>query len=122
MRSLRTEAALQAACVKHARGLGVVAIKLSMMGRYGVSGWPDYEFLFSGGRVWFVEFKAPGGKTTVLQNARIAELRQKGFEVDVIHQVEYFEAAIQALVAVRRKKPLPGAGRATFKRKDSCAQ
>jgi hypothetical protein len=91
-RRFRTEAALQVACVKYARGLGVVAIKLSMMGRFGTSGWPDFLLLFPGGKVWFCEFKMPGQKPTELQRTRMCELRIRGFYVTVEDSYEKFVA------------------------------
>jgi hypothetical protein len=48
--------------------------------------------LSAGGRVVFIEFKAPGKKPTPLQAAWHARLRALGFEVHVIDNVSDFEA------------------------------
>lgn len=49
---------------------------------------PDRLIIFPGGRVWFVEFKRPGGKPTEAQEREIKRLREKGCYVSVIDTVE----------------------------------
>lgn len=61
------------------------------------NGWPDYEFFVHGRyitKVFFVEFKRPGEKPTTLQNERITQLRNMGFKVHVIDDVEKGRQAI----------------------------
>lgn len=50
----------------------------------GYAGVPDRICLLSGGRLVFVELKAPGQKPKPHQQRRIELLRKLGFEVEVI--------------------------------------
>lgn len=54
----------------------------------GNDGVPDRIVLMPGGRVRFVELKAPGEKPTPLQAKIHDRLRALGFEVDVIDSME----------------------------------
>jgi G:T-mismatch repair DNA endonuclease (very short patch repair protein) len=54
----------------------------------GSSGEPDRICLFPGGRVFFVEIKAPGKKARPLQEKRHEELRELGFKVLVVDTEE----------------------------------
>jgi hypothetical protein len=54
----------------------------------GMSGVPDRICLFPGGRVLFVETKAPGKTPRPLQEKRHRELRKLGFKVIVIDSEE----------------------------------
>ena len=66
------------AAVKAAGGL---AVKFTSPGFDGV---PDRLALLPGGRMAFVEVKAPGKKPRPLQLARHRQLRQLGFKVYVL--------------------------------------
>nr|WP_304577347.1 VRR-NUC domain-containing protein [uncultured Acetatifactor sp.] len=66
------------AAVKAAGGL---AVKFASPGFDGV---PDRLALLPGGRMAFVEVKAPGKKPRPLQLARHRQLRQLGFKVYVL--------------------------------------
>ena len=66
------------AAVKAAGGL---AVKFTSPGFDGV---PDRLALLPGGRMAFVEVKAPGEKPRPLQLARHRQLRQLGFKVYVL--------------------------------------
>lgn len=77
------ESQIQRSVVELAKKQGFLAIKLTTLGRFGSSGWPDYMFLREG-RVVFIEFKAPGKKTTPLQDSRHSALRRAGFKVYVV--------------------------------------
>lgn len=68
--------------VRHAGGL---ALKFISPGFNGV---PDRLLLLMGGKVAFVEVKAPGEKPRPLQLHRIAQLRKLGFRVYVLDDVE----------------------------------
>ncbi len=81
------ESTIQNKVVEWWRGLGCEAIKLTMHGPMGVKGWPDYMFLGPAGLIFFIEFKAPGGKCTELQLERHARLRKLGFNVYVCDNV-----------------------------------
>ena len=54
----------------------------------GWSGAPDRLVLFPGGKITFVELKAPGRKPRPLQVRRASQLRKLGFQVDIIDSKE----------------------------------
>ena len=54
----------------------------------GLDGVPDRLVLFPGGRLAFVEVKAPGKKPRALQTSRHALLRRLGFRVYVLDNEE----------------------------------
>ena len=53
----------------------------------GTSGWPDRIVLLPGGKVGFVELKAPGKKPRKLQAHRHNQLRDLGILIFVIDDV-----------------------------------
>lgn len=63
------------------RSAGGVAIKFTSP---GLDGMPDRLALLPGGRMAFVEVKAPGKKLRPLQEARHRMLRRLGFKVYVL--------------------------------------
>ena len=70
----------KAVCV-YAKARGWLSIKLAGPGDRGK---PDRLFLAKGGRVKFIEFKAPGKKPTLLQADTLDRLWAFGFEVHVV--------------------------------------
>ena len=54
----------------------------------GFDGVPDRIAMFPGGRVAFVEVKAPGEKPRPLQAARHVLLRRLGFRVYILDEIE----------------------------------
>ena len=54
----------------------------------GFDGVPDRIAMFSGGRIAFVEVKAPGEKPRPLQAARHELLRRLGFRVYILDEIE----------------------------------
>lgn len=54
----------------------------------GVSGVPDRIVLLPGGKVIFVELKAPGKKLRPIQEARKKDLEKLGFIVKVIDSID----------------------------------
>lgn len=54
----------------------------------GVSGVPDRIVLLPGGKLIFVELKAPGKKLSPIQEVRKKELEKLGFKVKVIDSIE----------------------------------
>ena len=67
--------------VKAVRAAGGIAPKLTCP---GFDGMPDRLSLLPGGRIAFVEVKAPGKKPRPLQKARHRLLRRMGFKVYVL--------------------------------------
>ena len=63
------------------RAVGGVAVKFVSP---GLDGMPDRLALLPGGRMAFVEVKAPGKKPRPLQEARHRLLRRLGFQVYVL--------------------------------------
>ena len=91
--------------VKAVRDSGGLALKLVCPGFNGV---PDRLILFMGGKVAFVEVKAPGEKPRPLQEHRIARLRALGFKVYVVDSIEKINKVVAEGVQGAIGKP-PGA-------------
>ena len=62
-----------------------------------LNGVPDRLLLFHGGLLAFAEVKAPGKKPRPLQEHRIAQLRDLGFIVYVVDNVEQIGGIINEL-------------------------
>lgn len=82
------EKSIETRCRSIAKTRGWLYWKLNVLGFPGL---PDRLILIPGGRVVFVEFKAPGKKPTLLQEAWHRKLRATGFDVHVIDNVTDFE-------------------------------
>ena len=63
----------------------------------GMDGMPDRIVLMPGGRVAFVEVKAPGKKPRPLQERRHARLRQLGFQVYILDGIEEIDKIIDQI-------------------------
>lgn len=61
----------------------------------GVTGVPDRIVLLPGGRIIFVELKAPGKKLRKIQEYRSKELRKLGFQVECLDTVEKVDLFIK---------------------------
>jgi len=61
----------------------------------GFDGMPDRIVLLPGGRMAFVEVKAPGEKPRPLQLARHGMLRQLGFKVYVLDRPEQIKQILE---------------------------
>ena len=75
------------------KGAGGQAYKFISPGNAGV---PDRMVLLPGGRISFVELKAPGNEPTSLQKLQQKRLRDLGFEVftiDTKHGIDDFMAS-----------------------------
>ena len=79
------EKTIEAAFVKRVKDLGGVAEKYTSPNKRSV---PDRIVMFPGGRMCFVELKAPGKKPTELQERDHAKRRAMGFQVFVINSME----------------------------------
>lgn len=72
------ERAIESAFVKAVKAAGGMALKLISP---GVAGVPDRLVLLPGGRILFVELKAPGQMLRPLQRKRAQQLATLGFVV-----------------------------------------
>lgn len=77
------------------RAAGGAAYKWTSPGNSGV---PDRIVIIPGGKVVFVELKAPGGKPTKLQLVQHKRLRTLGCDVRVIDSKESADALIKELL------------------------
>lgn len=79
------EAAIERRLKRKVEAAGGKALKFVSPGWAGA---PDRIVLLPGGRVVFVELKAPGKKPRPIQLKRHEELKALGFEVEVIDSPE----------------------------------
>ena len=63
----------------------------------GFDGMPDRLVLLPGGRMGFVELKAPGKKPRALQLARHRLLRRLGFKVYVIDEINQIDSVLEEI-------------------------
>ena len=63
----------------------------------GFDGMPDRLVLLPGGRMGFVELKAPGKKPRALQLARHRLLRRLGFKVYVIDEINQIDSILEEI-------------------------
>ena len=63
----------------------------------GMDGMPDRLVLLPGGRIGFVEVKAPGKKPRPIQEKRIQGLRDLGFRVYVVDSPEKIGGILDAI-------------------------
>ena len=76
---------VERALIRQVRKAGGLCLKFVSPGWDGA---PDRVCLWPGGRITFVELKAPGKKPRPLQIRRIEQLRERGFEVTVVDSLE----------------------------------
>ena len=76
------------------RAMGGIAPKFTSP---GFDGMPDRLVLLPGGRMGFVELKAPGRKPRPLQLARHRLLRRLGFKVFVIDGIEQIDSVLEEI-------------------------
>ena len=63
----------------------------------GLDGVPDRIVLLPGGRIGFVELKAPGEKPRPLQEARMGQLRRLGYKVFVCDRPEQIDGILEEI-------------------------
>ena len=63
----------------------------------GFDGMPDRLVLLPGGRMGFVELKAPGKKSRALQEARHRLFRRLGFKVYVIDEINQIDSVLEGI-------------------------
>lgn len=79
---------------KTVKGMGGICAKWVSP---GIDGVPDRIVLFPGGRIGFVELKAPGKKMRPLQKKRKRQLESLGFLVFCVDGVEQIEEVLNAI-------------------------
>jgi len=79
-----------------AKNMGGVALKFMSP---GLDGMPDRIVLLPGGRMGFVEVKAPGKVARPLQEARHRMLRRLGFHVFVLDTIDQIGGILDAICA-----------------------
>lgn len=79
---------------EEAKKLGGVAFKFVSPGNDGV---PDRLVCLPGGRIAFIELKAPGKKPTPLQVRQIERLQELGFSAMVLDSIEAVDEFTQAM-------------------------
>lgn len=85
------EKAIEKALKRHVEALGGLCMKFSSP---GVAGVPDRICLLPAGRIVFVELKQPGKKARPLQDYRMRQIRDRGFEVVVIDSIDQIKEVI----------------------------
>lgn len=65
----------------------------------GYDGMPDRLVLMDGGRMAFVELKAPGKKPRELQLKRMDELKRLGYLVKVVDSVDKIREVLDEILA-----------------------
>lgn len=90
------EKRLEQKFVEAVKGAGGMAPKFVSP---GFDGMPDRLALFPGGRMGFVEVKAPGEKPRPLQEARHRQLRRLGFAVYVLDDERQIGGIIDGIQA-----------------------
>lgn len=88
------EKVIEQKLVKAAKAAGGIAPKLVSP---GFDGMPDRMVLMPGGRIGFVEVKAPGEKPRPLQTSRHRLLRRLGFRVYVLDDAEQIETILREI-------------------------
>jgi hypothetical protein len=79
---------------RRVKAIGGYAFKWTSPGQRGV---PDRIVLLPGGKVWFVELKAPGGRLSALQRHIGALLLKLGMNYTVLWTKEQVDEWIAAL-------------------------
>ena len=90
------EKTLEHNLVMELKRVGGLALKIVSPGFDGV---PDRLVLLPGGKVGFVEVKAPGEHTRPLQEARLRLLRKMGFKAYVLDDEEQIGGIIDEIRA-----------------------
>ncbi|HEU4440157.1 MAG TPA: VRR-NUC domain-containing protein [Methylomirabilota bacterium] len=87
------ERSIEQAAVRKMREAGVDPLKV------GDQGWPDRLVLLGGGRHFWIEFKAPGGK---LRPAQVRRIRSLLARRESVLTVDSAEGALEAVKLLRR--------------------
>lgn len=95
MAMVYSEKRLEQVLTKEVKKMGGLALKFVSP---GVAGMPDRIILFNGGRIAFVELKAPKKKMRPLQIKRKRQLEALGFLVYCIDSLEGIEDFIREVM------------------------
>ncbi len=90
------EKAIEKKLVMAAKRRGGMAVKFTSP---GTNGMPDRIVLLPGGRMGFVELKAPGKKPRLVQELRMRQLRRLGFYAAVIDGAEQIGGVLDEIQA-----------------------
>ncbi len=90
------EKAIEKKLVMAAKRRGGMAVKFTSP---GANGMPDRLVLLPGGRMGFVELKAPGKKPRLVQELRMRQLRRLGFFAAVIDGLEQIGGVLDEIQA-----------------------
>ena len=90
------ESAIEQYLVKRVKEAGGTAYKFVSPGRRGV---PDRMVVFPGGRVFFVELKAPNGRLRSAQARARTALESQGCVVEVIRRKGQVDDFIEGVTA-----------------------
>lgn len=90
------ERRIQYRVVGHARKIGCLALKINIGAQ---KGWPDYLFVTPSGKHFWIEFKAPGKKPSVLQEYRIGLLTECGASVFICDNADVGEEIVNDMVS-----------------------
>ena len=88
------ESAIEKKLVTAVKAMGGIAPKFTSP---GFDGMPDRIIILPGGKMGFVEVKAPGKKPRPLQETRHNLLRWLGFKVYVIDRLEQIESVLDEI-------------------------
>ncbi|EJU25211.1 VRR-NUC domain-containing protein [Selenomonas sp. CM52] len=88
------EKIIEKGLVARVKAMGGIAPKFTSP---GFDGMPDRLVLLPGGRMGFVELKAPGKKPRALQMVRHRLLRRLGFKVYVIDGTEQIDSVLEEI-------------------------
>ncbi len=90
------EKAIEKKLVMATRQRGGMAVKVTSP---GTNGMPDRLVLLPGGRMGFVEMKAPGKKPRLVQELRMQQLRRLGFFATVVDGLEQIGGVLDEIQA-----------------------
>lgn len=92
MATVLTERAIEKAVCAYANASGFM-VKKMQTGIGGAAGWPDRMFI-KNGRVFFIEFKRPGGKLSSMQGVVAHLLQKEKIHVYIIDDIAAGKRAI----------------------------
>ena len=90
------ESTIEKKLVTEAKARGGMAAKFVSP---GMNGMPDRLVMMPGGRIGFVELKAPGKKPRLVQELRMRQLRRLGFYAVVIDGTEQIGGVLDEIQA-----------------------